>query len=153
MMKIFSVFILAIVMLLNAGCAHQSRATYVEERRDKCTDQWPESCILVVAQGQEGVSDEKLQAAWRRRVTELCSGPASASDEQIKTWIDQHRVVRDKQGVAVASDRLTVETVISDRTKTYEEPAWLLHRGEKPKASQITGILKETRGLVHCPSE
>jgi len=154
-MKIFSVFILAIVMLLSASCGHNIRATYVEERRDKCTDQWPVPCILVVAQSKEGVSDEDLRAAWRRRVAELCGGPASASDEEIRTWIDQHRVVRDKEGVAEANDSLMVATVISDKTKvTSEEPIGPPRPRETRQARKsVTGLIKEASGLVQCPRE
>jgi hypothetical protein len=157
------------VLLLCAGCA---TSTPYQQAKDSMHEDYgyyddkPEPQkdgtlrIRVGVNANADTPDETIMAYWRRRAAELCGGPASGKDGEIKKWL---RTVVVSESGSPDSDRNchTVECwAISSKVRNIEKHSessntYLndkrIGTGTKNRIEYTSD--KNLEGYVYCPSK
>jgi len=169
-MRTFSIFILTTAMLLNAGCAvptpYQQANDSLHEDYGYYDDK-PEPQkdgalrIRVGVNVNADTSDETIRTYWRRRVAELCGGPMSGNDAEIKQWLQSVAVSEngspDADGNCHRVECWTISSKVIQVGKRLEPKKPYL--GDLPtpveppqKRMEYTSE-KNLEGYVYCPSK
>lgn len=156
-------YMLGILWILVVGCStsYHARGSGEEGYADRvvrngpeCKDPRPGNCNFVEFTASSKTDDEVLRVFWRKRVAEICGGPAGAGDQAIRQWIERNRIAIDRDGNPIDSASIMVEEAtwtkdVLSTTSTRSDPRKQMD-GIGPQSISISG--KRVQGLIHCPT-
>jgi hypothetical protein len=170
MIRFFSVFILTIAMLLSAGCATSTPYQQAKDFRHEgygYYDDKPEPQkdgtlrIRVGVNANVDTPDETIRAYWGRRAAELCGGPVSGNDAEMKRWLqtvvvsesgspDSDRNCHNVECWAISSKVKQVEKHTESKN-TYVGDYYIVGTTTQNRMEFTSD--KNLEGYVYCPSK
>ncbi len=168
-MRVLGVFILAIGMLLGAGCA--TPTPYQKAKGEVGGDPYPlgysehlESqgdgvVYQIQYEASQDTPDSLVRAYWSRRAAELCSSPVAAgSDLEIKSWMENIRVsaygpnvLREEKCRTVDCLRVKHSSHIVAPQNRFQEN--FVYVGRVPQRVEPEVATKSIQGYVYCPNK
>ena len=156
-------------MLLSAGCATSTPYQQAKDFRHEdygYYDDKPEPQkdgtlrIRVGVNANADTPDETIRAYWRRRAAELCGGPVSGNDAEIKKWLqtvvvsetgslDSDKNCHSVECWAISSKVSRLEKH-SDSKDTYLDN-YRISSGTENRMEYTSD--KNLQGYVYCPSK